>query len=147
MEACCRIVAWAEVDKRNPYTVTANEGGPCLKCPYGQPGDRLWVREAWTDAGEITIYRADTDGLCRKNIRWKPSIHMPRKESRILLEITDVRIERLQDISSEDCHAEGSACGIEACIDIFARSWESLHGPGSWEKNPWVWVISFRRLK
>ncbi len=141
-----------------------------IRCPYGQPGDRLWVREAfmhepadycWEASVTIpvrpahTIYRADSDPNGEANgIGWKPSIHMPRWASRILLEITAVRVERLQDISEEDALAEGvtfknpvkpghaSRMGREA----FAELWESINGPDSWEENPWVWVIEFKRV-
>lgn len=84
---------------------------------------------------------------------WKPSIFMPRKASRITLEINDVRVERLQEISESDAFAEGCQAAPEKESDIFQYTkgykalWESINGPGSWQQNPWVWVISFRRLK
>ena len=152
------------------------------RCPYGLPGDRLWVREAfihepadfcWEASVSIpcrpasTVYRADHEGDTR-GAGWKPSIYMPRNLSRITLEVTGVRVERLQDISEKDAQAEG----IERTEDFFGcpcwrvygepdgeevvapddpigsyRSlWESINGPGSWEANPWVWAVSFRRL-
>lgn len=128
-----------------------------LLCPYGKPGDRLWVRETWGIAGDMphdpgyVEYRAN----CQGNFndvgdfipRWRPSIHMPRWASRILLEITAVRVERLQDISATDCWAEG----IQNSTDVdpsyeYGDLWERIHGSGSWDANPWVWVIEFRRI-
>ena len=155
------------------------------RCTYGQPGDRLWVREAfmhepadycWEASVSIpcrpaeTVYRADHDGDTR-GAGWKPSIHMPRALSRITLEITGVRVERLQDISDTDCIAEGierpedmSKEAVEAmdiwpigaereCFNAlnqpvhqYRRLWERINGPVSWAANPWVWVIEFRRV-
>ena len=145
-----------------------------IPCPYGQPGDRLWVRETFghferndnfTPGCEV-FYRAD--GGCLEIEPWRPSIHMPRWASRITLEITGVRVERLQDISEADAMAEG----IERAEDFFGRPcwraydepegsdvvfpddpigsyaslWMSINGPGSWDANPWVWVLEFRRI-
>ena len=116
-------------------------------CPYGQPGDRLWVRDTFADAGCRLTYRADqNDGAHCVVKRWTPSIHMPRWASRILLEVTDVRVERLQDISEEQAMAEGIhddrphraffatdeggyACNSARCA--FALLWESINGPES----------------
>lgn len=144
-------------------------------CPYGAPGDQLWVRETWaTNEGAAggVCYRADT-GQCAtfQRIangeathavgRWRPSIHMPRWASRITLEVTGVRVERLQGISEADAVAEGieshdddgatyygpfgkgDACPIRA----FRALWESINGAGSWDANPFVWVVEFRRLQ
>ena len=143
-------------------------------CPYGQPGDRLWVREAfmhepadycWEASVSIpcrpayTAYRADVDGDSR-GAGWKPSIHMPRKLSRINLEITAVRVERLQDISEADAMAEGVTAGdgdFSGCYvcgpamsgttakECYGRLWESINGRESWDANPWVWVIEFKQ--
>ncbi|EIU5246556.1 TPA: hypothetical protein L4623_001513 [Pseudomonas aeruginosa] len=148
-------------------------------CPYGQPGDRLWVREAWqgpliSDEEQAAnqswwkdmtkfqdqahcAYRAsgdnneyvDPDGYF--HCKWKPSIHMPRWASRILLEITAVRVERLQDITPNQCIAEGAwrekdkelGRGQEA-IAAFADLWRSTGG--DWDANPWVWVVEFKRV-
>ncbi|MGE4195933.1 MAG: hypothetical protein AB7G11_02260 [Phycisphaerales bacterium] len=144
-------------------------------CPYGVAGERLWVRETWSyyrpfggDPTDQVIYRADLDecGQCplmldgRKvwvNVRepWKPSIYMPRWASRITLEITDVRIERLQAISEDDAVAEGlqpvvSWTGLVVSARFrFEKLWDSLNGkrPGcAWADNPWCWTIAFRRL-
>jgi hypothetical protein len=171
-------------------------------CPYGQPGDRLWVREAWqyadwTEEGEPHIgYQADGARIIHEEVpeewaarlesvwadlsdtanydidgraadrQWRPSIHMPRWASRILLEITAVRVERLQDISEEQARAEGTepysvSSLAEDEIELvdaplkepgnsyrngFAMLWESLNGSGSWAANPWVWVVEFKRV-
>ncbi|HBP0867029.1 TPA: hypothetical protein L5R06_001386 [Pseudomonas aeruginosa] len=155
----------------------AHELARCGICPFGKPGDRLWVRETWGlqvrsyggGAGEFIVYRAtNPDAIyCRSSegreypVKWKPSIHMHRHSSRILLEITAVRIERLQDISEEQALAEGvrgEPCdhARQACADIgcwgdtakgaFGFLWESLNGEGSWVANPWVWVVEFKRV-
>ncbi|MFU3980785.1 hypothetical protein ACM7DR_28685 [Pseudomonas aeruginosa] len=147
------------------------------RCPYGEPGDRLWVRETWGlqvrsyggGAGEFIDYRAtNPDAIyCRSSegreypVKWKPSIHMHRHSSRILLEITAVRVERLQDISEEQALAEGvrgEPCdhARQACSDIgcwgdtakgaFGFLWEQLNGAGAWQANPWVWVVEFKRV-
>lgn len=158
-----------------PLTQAIASPLPCSKtkrvlCPYGKPGDRLWVREAHSfvpdddePAGcSAVLYAAD--GNQYGKIR--PSIHMPRWASRILLEVTAVRVERLQDISEGQAQAEGaepydvSGFGTDerALLDAplmeqgspyrngFALLWESINGAGSWEANPWVWVVEFRRL-
>ncbi|MCE9982484.1 morphogenetic protein [Leclercia adecarboxylata] len=134
-------------------------------CPYGQPGDRIWVRETFGDCGERLVYRADIDdGAKCKVERWTPSIHMPRWASRILLEITDVRVERLNSISEEDARAEGvppagdllpdypdtylTPAGDFATAKVaFHRLWQSIYGDDSWPANSWVWVIEFKRIE
>lgn len=151
--------------------------GTIFRCKFGKPVDTLWVRETWArddEDGQI-IYRADigrtvdADDFERNRkdgapgYRWKPSIHMPRLASRILLEVVAVRVERLNDISESDAIAEGvqaltgdfSGCFVvpggyamssttaKAC---YARLWESINGPGSWDANPWVWVVEFTRV-
>lgn len=184
------------------------------ECPYGQPGDRLWVRETWQVARETLDYetggeydvfewpdelgdpRLHLNGDARfgmkaglfyvadgehknpsvfynltgidnktilrpREITWRPSIHMPRWASRITLEVTSVRVERLQDISIEDAKAEGAwgpdASVVEKVANHFGihhfdtnprlayqMLWEQINGPGSWDANPWVWVVEFR---
>ncbi|MDW8843899.1 hypothetical protein ORA50_27105 [Pseudomonas carnis] len=150
------------------------DGESSCKCPYGQPGDRLRVRETWAadaqvDAvaprdlsqGEPIHYAAD--GAVRQTGcsminpgKGRPSIHMPRWASRILLEITAVRVERLQDISRADVRAEGLQCPPELASDdvspnyrdwypaAWRELWESTGG--SWKANPWVWVVEFKRV-
>ncbi|MDI3415678.1 morphogenetic protein [Pantoea sp. V106_11] len=148
-------------------------------CPFGAVGDRLWVREtfatlacgsyepekpSWSGSCQEARYRA-TDRLAdlSADIRgygWRPSIHMPRWASRITLEITGVRVERLNAISQEDAHAEGleltgwrptyydpdSGGEVMTPYDNFAELWSSIYGEESWQANPWVWVIDFKRL-
>lgn len=151
-------------------------------CPYGQVGDRLWVREAWRQCirprpvaqamdhtvvhgCEGILYRADeafreqrAPGGYDKGYggRWKPSIHMPRWASRITLEVTEVRVERLQDITYSDINAEGVTCPDHDfsggfCVGecpALARAWidlwESINGGDGWTANPWVWVVEFK---
>jgi hypothetical protein len=140
-------------------------GGAEIKCPYGQTGDRLWVRETWgTDAPNLDTcrrgvesdglfygpyYAADADWFDNHTVRMRPSIHMPRWASRITLEITNVRVERLQDISREDAIAEGTPPPDAAYSmrDSYMMLWESINGRGSWATNPWVWVIEFKRFE
>lgn len=127
--------------------------------PYGRPGDRLWVRETWAygvhamasdrDEDGPFVYAADGTTQGRLCDRWRPSIHMPRAASRITLEITGVRVERLQDITPDDCSAEGISLHhvlVDARQAKYRDLWESINGPGSWDANPWVWVIEFRRV-
>ena len=138
-------------------------------CRYGEPGDRLWVRESWchfpADApdgmGEMVYYRAHPGNgdpradrtMERNGVKWQPSIHMPRSLSRITLEITDVRVQRLQGISEEDAQAEGAPPASnpggdgESYVAGFGDLWESIHGPSGWNANPWVWVITFRKVE
>lgn len=133
-------------------------GGDYGLCPYGQPGDRLWVREAFRNRrvdnspGGV-VYRADHPGESTVpgsyGRPWKPSIHMPRWASRITLEIVSVRVERLQSIKSKDAEAEGCECGSYGKyfpVDNFACLWDSINGRESWDANPWVWVVEFRRI-
>ncbi|MBH3006798.1 hypothetical protein [Serratia ureilytica] len=142
-------------------------------CPFGPVGERLWVRETFMDLTGTGIeattgkfegfaYRADTPAgsygdEVRKEygLKWTPSLHMPRKACRILLEITAVRVERLNDISHDDAKAEGCCYGRGGGVpdfavtpaDHFPTLWASIYGEESWRANPWVWVISFRRVK
>jgi hypothetical protein len=137
-------------------------------CPYGKPGDRLWVRETWQDycptwdgawcgcgseemirATHRPVYRADNPDP--QPTRWRPAIHMPRWASRITLEITAVRVERLQDISEADALAEGVALAAydEYATEAFARLWDGINAKRGfgWAMNPYVWVLDFRRVE
>lgn len=151
-----------------------------VRCPYGVPGDRLWVREAWSmmnadrttvvlrghhrtreEAGELDVVYAATEPHDHRG--WRPSIHMPRWASRLTLEVTGVRVERLHDITGEDARAEGievPRCACEVCartsaictadaseyVQGFASLWREINGAESWAANPWVWVVEFRRV-
>jgi len=128
------------------------------KCPYGRKGDLLWVREAfWNSRGDDsmpTYYRADQDTLLPIDHNywsgpWRPSIHMPKWACRLRLELTaDPIPQRLQDIMEEDAAAEGvepASCCF-AYYHGFAKYWDSINGPGTWEKNPWVWKLKFKRV-
>lgn len=148
-------------------------------CPYGVPGDRLWVRETsaivGVDGCNVSIARAermpegktlsDTDGgleifrvepevaaWASKRIdgeRWRPSIFMPRWACRLVLEVTGVRAQRLQEISEEDAYEEGCfALGDAQCTAKWQYEllWERINGKGAWSANPWVWVVEFKRV-
>jgi len=128
-------------------TIDADPKG-IINCPYGQVGDRLYVRETWCKPDDEVFYRAQHDMQPEEHAlwdgRWKPSIHMLKKYARIWLEITDIRVERVQDISEEDAQKEG----IEFSKDFKARVgfihlWEKLYK--NWNVNPWVWVIEFKK--
>ena len=123
-------------------------------CPYGQAGDRLWVRETWyqNPATDKLVYKADYDHPISP-AKWRPSIHMFRWASRINREITEVRVEQLMKIDIRDIHAEGIRLPEDKVgyygklyVDAFHNLWDSLNAKRSysWESNPWVWVISFR---
>lgn len=192
-----------------PFINGHGQGGPgtkdrFIRCPYGQPGDRLWVREscgyrgskistAYPGIQKVDIdYRADGQRIeyerpanddsgipkqrpCREDEdyiedyyngyltrywkQWRPSIHMPRWACRIALEIVSVRVERLQDISESDCWAEGIERSKESPAQAssqfsdyaspraaYMHLWESINGPESWQANPFVWVVEFKRV-
>jgi hypothetical protein len=126
-----------------------------VKFPYGQIGSKLWVRETWRLAYGGVRYKADDNFWILH--KWKPSIHMFRFMSRITLEITDIRVQRLQEISEEDAVSEGTPIndffpvntakivGLNA-VDYYAELWDSLNGKKHpWASNPWVWAINFKR--
>lgn len=146
--------------------------GP-FQCPYGQPGDRLWVKETTikvedhgytgpcyveSDEGRAVLDYGlspspdDCTEVEPQDIRKRSAIYMPRNMSRILLEVTAIRVERLQDISPKDAVAEGCTHnhhkppGTWNNIIQYQMLWESINGLGSWDANPWVWVIEFRRI-
>lgn len=123
-----------------------------VKCPYGLPGDLLWVRETFgtVEGGQCCVYRAD-DGWAENEPeskemldghRWRPSIHMPRWASRLLLAVKSVRIEPVQDITDAGAVAEGLADRA-----AFEAAWQAMYPKGekAWDANPWVWVVSFER--
>ncbi len=130
-----------------------------IKCPYGKLGDRLWVRESFgydavivKGAGNKNIkYKVSASGFELENYKWKPSIHMPRWASRITLEITDIRVERLREISLDDINSEGVKINtypygkVEGMV-YFRELWNSIaKDKYKWQDNPWVWVIEFKR--
>ncbi len=138
-------------------------------CPFGAVGDRIWVREAFrvhsraTDVATL-VYKASERNswteqtrrvpvaVCNKPAtpeKWTPSLHMPRWASRILLEITGVRVERLRSMSQDDARAEGviAASGPMEAGLAFRELWDSIYGEESWKANPWVWVIEFKRVE
>lgn len=159
-------------------------GGPWMdtservyRCPYGEVGERLWVRETWQAIYDYTdehgnveersyaqkipkqklywhpVYAEHfgSDSREDRGFPWRPAIHMPRWASRITLEITGVRVERLNDISEEDAKAEGAP--TECCVIGdkhflgFRTLWKSIYSAESWDANPWVWVIEFKRME
>lgn len=155
-----------EFDNNDPYFgpywlsyATEAEGEDAkVRCPYGIPGDRLWVRETWALERDGTgcpddtgiLYRATDPGWDDEDtgLRWRPSIHMPRTASRILLEVTDVRVQGLKDISEDDARAEGySPRSPDYPVGWFHGLWDTINGAGAWHQNPWVWAITFRRLQ
>ncbi|MFV5219901.1 hypothetical protein ACJ42X_019080 [Klebsiella pneumoniae] len=173
--------------------ILANGQMVSIICPHGKPGDRIWVRETWQaihdycdENGHVDerryarsiprhrgnywhpVYEEAWGNESRENrdFPWRPSIHMPRWASRILLEITDVRVERLNAISEEDAEAEGidmeALYDSQDCYDCIANHnmtgrptvtgafkylWESIYGEEGWKSNPWVWVIEFKRIE
>lgn len=128
-------------------------------CKY-HPGDILWVRETWAKSMAGTfMYRADDKAIMVE--RWHPSIHMPREAARIFLRVTDVRVERLQDMRLKDCEKEGVQLNFVESADLvmgsirarerFSGVWDSTIKPKDlaaygWDANPWVWVIEFERI-
>lgn len=217
-----RLVKWPEVPEwhhpdYDPCTMVKPNGGVwwphfrrfgfngkrpidetgAVKCPYGQPGDILWVRETWGVGCRPDPFQGSIDGIEFKadgkyiddieslplhfyddfdygnydKSGWRPSIHMPKSIARIWLQVTDVRVERLQDISEDDAQAEGTTprrhrCGgfgfyeaggdVHECVcqswegdaDVmgFKDLWCEINGAESWQANPWTWVISFNVL-
>ncbi|MBA3852911.1 MAG: hypothetical protein C0503_00770 [Gemmatimonas sp.] len=151
------------------WTATGPAGRVGLVSPYGVDGHKLWVRETWDfrpwateDAPTAVRVAYAADGEQRDVVapadwnptlfgtaRWRPSIHMPRWASRLTLEVTDVRVERLQCMSEEDAIAEGVVAPARwASVPGFAVLWDSLNAARGfgWDANPWVWVIEFRRV-
>lgn len=191
-----RRLVKGSTEHRGPYNPAylechRNDPGWATICPYGQPGDRLWVREGLTyvksdpltaekysDGTGPHCYSAsipkghdsadpfgdfylfgltETPPLPARNIS---PIHMPRWASRIDLEITEVRVQRVQEITEADAEDEGvdpwhdlagtGATVAERCFGYrvaFEKLWDAIHGPGAWERNEWVWVISFKRVR
>ena len=177
-------------DPSVPFRTPDADPKGIIRCPYGQPGDRLWVRETWRAHKAFDIaapnelpkidglhYEADEKPRFWDYGKLRPSIHMPRWVSRITLEITGVRCERLHEISEADAINEGiEVCGVGGWrnylwhgepdapaktvegwphqfsnyhldpVGSYSSLWERINGPNSWAANPWVWVVSFRRI-
>ncbi len=159
-----------------PHELAGEVNGGDFRNALCAPGDRLWVRETFIDLGAIFLYRADA---CAEDERalvaprewWRPAIQMPRPASRITLEVTAVRVEKLHGISEADAMAEGivshrigtgdartglrNAFGVAcdesawACdaVQAYQALWEQINGPGSWDANPWVWAVEFKRVE
>lgn len=172
--------SWVTLETRDP-----KPHGTVIRCRYGVPGDRLWVRETWAQGiRHKVIYKADfytEDGFGSEIVDletgetaplvWKPSIHMPRSASRLTLEITGVRVERIQEITKDEAKLEGiqghvenfgprsnphmiypafpeKEGGFHSAVAAFEALWNSINekrGLG-WAANPWVWVIEFKRI-
>lgn len=129
-----------------------------FSCPYGKPGDMLWVREAWgvcPHCGTVNWKQEEASRRlcgCRECMgeigRWRPSIHMFREYSRITLEIVHVRVERVQEITPDDIAAEGLPRLGYSSLDSWIELWDSINAQRGygWDVNPWVWVVEFRRV-
>lgn len=164
------------VIKPQPDDDCLNDGGWPItleQCPYGVTGDRLWAREKWCmtvgqplSEQEPIRYAADFDPASRGP--WRPSIHMPRWASRITLEITDIRVQRVQEISEDDAKNEGlrrvtdglytywrkdewtkGPAGFSSAVGAFRDLWDSINAKRGhvWDANPWVWAITFKVVK
>jgi len=167
-------IDWCDYDHKKGFqrcyasweTVFHPDGFHTVVCPYGKVGDVLWVRETFMESDGEYFYKADYDADDRKYISWKPSLFMPKSAARIFLKITNIRVERLNDISEEDAIKEGieelHVAPFVICykdyfdtkaplhsdpIFSFCTLWQSINGIGSWELNPWVWVIEFERIE
>lgn len=158
-----------------PWKVDLEDGNSSSRlCPYGESGDRLWVRETWLKQDGVYKFLADNEDW-RGIFKFKPSIHMPKAAARIWLQVESVGVERLQDISEVDALAEGIKVGLTDGVirwyhdylrpngyplendydespespytakGSYATLWERINGPGSWGQNPWVWVIKFKK--
>lgn len=171
-----RQVKFPVIDKNMSCELAGNElagelaAGNYRNSPFGKPGDRIWVRETWArynidQNSHEMAYRATTPEDWPEGGRWRPSIHMPRWASRILLEITNIGAQRLNSISQADAARQGlirlPATG-RYCLnqgdqyfggashdarEVFSWLWESIYGEDSWKANPWVWVIEFKRIE
>ncbi|MFA3778530.1 morphogenetic protein [Yersinia sp. 1652 StPb PI] len=180
-----RIIKLPLIDKNMGCELAGNElagevnAGDYRNCPLGKPGDQLWVRECFSDLEDFDFFNPSVPDVISDYWYWadgnpewgnwtkpKPSIHMPRRASRINLLITGVRVERLNDISDADALAEGvdadylaesqdhydciadhNMTGRPTAKGYFSSLWQSIYGEESWEANPWVWVIEFERME
>jgi hypothetical protein len=166
---------WPYLSDDGESSITDDGNETPIKCPYGAPGVRLWVRETFAlwregfDRRGHVVYRADMkdkagEDFSRPDLmglsKWYPSIHMKRVYSRITLEITEIRVQRLQEISEEDAKAEGVSVNLTAVLategrasasvchtSAYIKLWDSINGERSWAANPWVWCVSFKRVQ
>ena len=169
-------VAWGPHPVTDEFSIRCYPKGGGFPCPYGQVGSRLWVKETFslyrgfaddTLPDAPVIYRADKDAcgqypvmlngesvLVNQRNPWTPSIYMPRRLSRIMLEVTSIKVERVQDITEDDAIAEGMevvpiGTSTWSNRESFMILWDKINkkrGFG-WDTNPFVWVISFKRIK
>lgn len=152
-------------EKWKPYMYDTEEGESiAINCPYGGVGEYLWVRESFCKnlSEEVVIYKADYPN---EKFKWTPSIFMSRKQSRIILKVNNIRVQRIHDITEKDAFAEGiqwlNNGNCEDCFqwtsdkqswfdyyaDCYKYLWNSINGKDSWNSNPWVWVITFKVTK
>lgn len=149
-------VVWQSEGIGEKWQVRRCDPWHSIICPYGTAGDRLYVKEGLerTSVGNRIQYRCDKAPLYdRRSWPWQRDtlspLHMPKWAARLWLEITEVRVERIQQISYDDEGREGVTLGPE-CNDRhsgFIALWESIHGKGSWQRNDWVWVLSYRKVQ
>jgi len=146
----CKVdgaIAWQEQETGDFYP-------PTHRARY-QVGDILYVRETWLKSGNHYYYRASDNhenmANLRINVKWKPSIHMPKKAARIFLRVTDVKAERLWDITESDAGKEGFHLDMARLSnkDRYYKYWDELNAKRGygWETNPWVWVYTFERVE
>ena len=135
--------------------VSFSDTGRWITCPYGAPGDRLWVRETWRyESDGVAMYRADVRDELAHRAKWRPGIHLRREHARLFLAVEDVRVERLHVIDEADAEREGfraifapSQGVIAGARDRFADLWQKINGKRApWSADPWVWRVRFRRL-
>ena len=129
--------------------VSFSDTGRWIACPYGAPGDRLWVRETWRyESDGVAMYRADVRDELAHRAKWRPGIHLRREHARLFLAVESVRVERIHMIDCEDARREGIGSGPWADErDGFARLWQKINGKRApWSADPWVWRVQFRRL-
>lgn len=166
---------WPYLSDDGESSITDDGNETPIDCPYGVPGDRLWVRETFAlwregyDRRGHVVYRADMKDKAGEDFsqpdlmglsKWYPSIRMKRVYSRLTLEITEVRVQRLQEISEEDAKAEGVSVNLTAVLategrvgsrvchtSAYIKLWDSINGAGSWAANPWVWAITFMPVR
>jgi hypothetical protein len=170
MENPVLYAEWAQWQDEFVNTTTKPIESHCVYSPYGKHGDVLWVRETFfknPNTG-VFVFKAATEMriIDTDFVKWKPSIFMPKDAARIWLKITDVRVQRLQDIDSGDAISEGIEFwwsdlfseyrykdyanvkdNWRSSVSSFQSLWSSIHGINSWDDNPWVWVIEFERIE